>query len=62
MPKYNWELRVNKQNNFPADKNFSIVNFTHPMRVRVKAFSIMYEVHWYDLKQPDFLNKKENQC
>jgi len=30
--------------------------------VCVKAFSIRYEVHWYDLKQLDFLNKRENQC
>jgi len=28
--------------------------------VCVKAFSIRYEVHWYDLKYPDFLNKREN--
>jgi hypothetical protein len=27
--------------------------------VCVKAFSIRYEVRWYDLKQPDFLNKRE---
>jgi hypothetical protein len=28
----------------------------------VKDFSIRYEVYWIDLKQPDFLNNRENQC
>jgi len=28
--------------------------------VCVKAFSIRYEVHWYDLSHPDFINKREN--
>jgi hypothetical protein len=62
MSRYKWELRVNKHKNFPVDINFLIVNLTHAMRVCVKAFSIRYEVHWFDLKQPDFLNKRENQC
>jgi len=29
------------------------------MRVCVKAFSIRYDVCWYDLKQLNFLNKRE---
>jgi hypothetical protein len=61
MPRYNWELRVNKHKNFLTDRNFSIVNLTHAMHVCVKTFSISYEVHWSDLKQPDFLNRRENQ-
>jgi len=31
------------------------------MRVCVKTFPIRYEFHLYDLKQPEFLNKRENQ-
>jgi hypothetical protein len=61
IPRYNWKLRVNKHKIFPADRNFSIVNLTHAIRVCVKAFSIRYEVHWYDFEQPDFLNKREKQ-
>jgi hypothetical protein len=29
--------------------------------VCVKTFSIRYEIHLYDKKQPDFPNKRENQ-
>jgi len=47
---------------FAADITFSTINLTHAMGACVKAFSIRYEVHWYDLKHPDFLNKRENQC
>jgi hypothetical protein len=32
------------------------------MCVYVKAFSIRYDVRWYDLKQMNFLNKREIQC
>jgi len=31
------------------------------MCVSVKTFSIRYEIHWYDKKQPNFPNKRENQ-
>jgi hypothetical protein len=55
-------ILINKHKNFLVDRNFSIVNLTRAMLVYVKAFSIRYELHWYDLKQPDFLNKIENQC
>jgi hypothetical protein len=30
--------------NFLVDRNFSIVNLTHAMRVCVKAFSIRYDL------------------
>jgi hypothetical protein len=29
--------------------------------VFVKTFPIRYDFHWYDKKQPNFLDKRENQ-
>jgi hypothetical protein len=61
MQRYNKELRVQLAQRFSYGQKISIDYSTHAMHVCVKTFPKRYDFHSYDKKQPDFLDKRENQ-
>jgi len=61
MQRYNWELSIQKaQISLQIEILNRLLNsYNASVCVCVKAFSIRYDVCWYDLKQLNFLNKRE---
>jgi hypothetical protein len=47
---------VQSTQNFPVDRLLNSCN-----ACVCEDFLKMYEFHWYDKKQPDFVDKRENQ-